>query len=344
MHILTAWTSTKQTTPLSAGKMDGLMLTFLLALAAFILSRQAWLAALGPLIVAILLGIGVSYFFQWPASASPGISFSAKELLRVGIILFGLRLDFSMIIHSGAALIGFSALNILITLLVVYLLGRKLQLDPSLALLLASGTSICGASAIAAVGSQTSARQEAITISVVTIAILGTACTIALSLLYPLLDLSAAEYGLFAGLTLHEIAHVMAASSPAGENALDLALLAKLCRVSLLVLVSVGIQVWLSHSTGGVSTDSTEKKQSFPWFIIGFLFMGGIQSLHIVPPFIVNGLLFLGTFLITMAMAAMGLAVNASLLKRFGLKPLLAVIAGTLLLFFLGFLEIIFLT
>ncbi|WP_134686588.1 YeiH family protein [Brevibacillus migulae] len=326
------------------GWLKGVSLTFLLALIAMVLAQLPGLDTIGPLIIAIVLGMAANHLLSIPPSASPGVSFSAKQLLRAGIILLGLRLDFHLIMLSGLSLLVISAINILLTLWVVYTLGRRMQLDHSLSLLLASGTSICGASAIAAIGSQTSAKQDAISLSVVTIALAGTLCTIALSLLFPFLDVSASTIGLFAGLTLHEIAHVMAASSPGGEAAIDAALLAKLCRVALLVFVALGIQLWLRRSKHSTQSPSSQKDGGiFPWFIIGFLLMGGVRSLAMLPTSVIHVLLFIATFLLTMAMAGMGLVVKLSQLRDYGSKPILVVSLGTTVLMILGFLETILL-
>jgi len=322
------------------GWLKGVSLTLLLALIAMVLAQLPGLNTIGPLIIAVVLGMAANHLLSIHPSTSPGVSFSAKQLLRAGVILLGLRLDFHLIMLSGLPLLGFSAINILLTLWIVYSLGRRMQLDRSLSLLLASGTSICGASAIAAIGSQTSAKQDAISLSVVTIALAGTLCTIAISLLFPFLDVSASTFGLFAGLTLHEIAHVMAASSPGGEAAVDLALLAKLCRVALLVFVALGIQLWLHRSEHSSHLSRSQKGGGiFPWFIIGFLLMGGIRSLSVLPTIVIHGLLFIATFLLTMAMAGMGLVVKLSQLRDYGIKPLIVVSLGTTALIILGFLE-----
>ncbi len=223
---------------------QGLLLTLLIALAARWLSELSWLAVIGQLVIAMLLGmlcrtlIGVKE--QWQA----GITFSSKRLLRAGIILLGMRLNIGDMLQLGPSLFVIAVVNVTFTLIIVYALARWLKTSESLSILTACGTAICGAAAVAAIAPQLKAKEEEIALSAAIVALLGTLFTITYTLLYPVLGLTPGSYGIFAGATLHEVAHVVAAAAPGGKEAVDLAVLVKLTRVAMLVPVAIFVGLW----------------------------------------------------------------------------------------------------
>ncbi len=321
------------------GLVQGMVLTLILALVARELSTLPILNIMGSMVLAILLGFTWRSLMGIPETAAVGVNYASKQILRYGIILMGLRLDIPGILAAGPQAILLDILAILIAITVITFLGKKAGLNKRLATLIAIGTGVCGAAAIAAAAPVIKARDDETAVSVAIIALLGTLFTIIYTLLYPLLNLTQFQYGLFSGSTLHELAHVIAAAQPGGAASVDLALLVKLGRVALLVPVVLLLGVIF------ISENKTEAAENWrqlpvPWFIFGFLAFSAINTAQILPSFLTTTLIQGGVFLLTMAMAGLGLNVSLEMIKKVGTKSLGVGLAGSLILSITGWLVI----
>lgn len=322
----------------------GIGITLSLALAAKYAASFPFLSIMGQLVLAILFGMLWRMVMGVPERTASGISFSAKKLLRYGIILLGMRLNMRDIIHAGPKVALISILNITITICAVYGIAKLFNVEKRLGLLTACGTAICGAAAVVAISPQIKARDEETAIAAAAVAILGTIFTLAYTLLYPLLQLSPAGYGIFAGATLHEIAHVIAAAEPVGKEAVDLAVIVKLTRVAMLVPVALLIGFWTNrkkdskHAETGNPDKKGWKSIPIPWFIFGFLAMSAVNTLQMIPAATANQIVFAAYLLIAMAMAGLGLNVDIGTFRRMGLNAFAAGFIGSVLLSFLGYL------
>lgn len=317
----------------------GIGIPLLIAISAKYLAALPFLKIMGQLVLAILLGMLWNTLLKIPQEADKGIQFTSKKILRLGIILLGMRLNLLDIINAGPKVFALSVIDIGFTLFVVYGLARWMGVEKKLGLLTASGTAICGAAAIAAIAPQVKADNKQVAVSATTIAILGTFFTLAYTFLYPILGLSTMDYGIFSGATLHEIAHVMAAAAPGGAQAIDEAIIVKLTRVALLVPVAIGIYYFFTRKEEQQKVNSGEKRPAIPipWFILGFLAASGLNTLHIIPQGITDGIVTFSYLLIAMAMAALGLGVNFSVFRQIGYKPFVAGFTGSILLSLLGY-------
>ncbi|MNB72783.1 hypothetical protein D3C75_193760 [compost metagenome] len=325
----------------------GLGLCLLLAVCAKLLSELPYFGILGQLVIAILLGMGCRGIFGVPAGVEEGAVFAGKKLLRYGIILLGMRLNLSDISHAGFKVFLLVGLQIAFTFAVMLGLARLMKLDPVTGLLTACGTAICGAAAVAAISPQIKASDEETATAVATVALLGTVWTLAYTVSLPWLGLSPAGYGVLAGASLHEIAHVIAAAGPAGKEALDLAVVVKLTRVAMLVPVALVIGFWDARkrarklqltSNEVLSGNKPQPERSrwreipVPWFILGFLIMSGLNTMKLIPAPAADAVVTGAYQLMAMAMAGLGLGVNAASLIRKGVKPLAAGAIGSVLL------------
>lgn len=318
----------------------GVGLTFIIAIVAKVLAGLPFLSIMGQLVIAILIGIVWRALVGMPEGISAGVHFSSKKMLRLGIILLGMRLNLMDIIHAGPKVFLIAVIVITFTLPVVYGLARMFKIENRLSILTACGTAICGAAAVVAIAPQIKAKDDETAIAAAIVAILGTIFTLLYTFLYPVLGLSALGYGIFSGATLHEIAHVIAAAAPVGSEAVDMAVIVKLTRVVMLVPVAIIIGVWsnrLEKKDQGDRTKTSWKSIPIPWFILGFLFVSGVNSLGIVSMSIANGIVIIAYMLIAMAMAALGLNVDLAAFKRLGMKPFVAGLIGSVLLSGLGF-------
>ncbi|AIC93460.1 YeiH family protein [Shouchella lehensis] len=316
-------------------KAIGVGLTALLATIATLLAKVPGLTMVGPLILAIVIGMVVGNYTKAAQNGGEGIAFSSKILLRIGIILLGLRLNFFAI--QGLGLTGFLYAIILssIAFFTVYGLSRKLKMDPSFAVLLAGGTAICGAAAIAAIAPVVKAQEKAVALSIATIALIGTLFTLIYTGLYPLLVPEDKPYGIFAGGTLHEIAHVVGASSIGGAEAENHAIIVKMLRVMLLLPLMIFIMWWFERKKK-VAQSFSFRKLPIPWFVFGFLAMSLVQTFGFLHEDAVQWLLGIAYFLLAMAMAGLGLNVKFRAFQEIGPRLFLAGLGGTIVLVLFG--------
>ncbi|WP_408011424.1 YeiH family protein [Pseudalkalibacillus sp. A8] len=315
----------------------GIALTVVLATVAGQIATFPFFSIMGTMILSILLGTAWKGFMGTQQEMEAGIAFSSKVLLRIGIILMGLRLNLSQIIDAGISILIIDAIVIGFTMLIMIGLGKILKVDNHLAALIAIGTAVCGAAAIVAVAPVIKVRKEYIALAVACIAILGTFGAIGYIFTYPFLDMDAYLYGVLVGSTLHELAHVIAASIPGGEVGSKIAILVKLGRVALLIPVVIILGFFFSKK----ESEGTLKKRSFkdlpiPWFIFGFLAMSILNTLQWIPNSVTHFLIMVSVFLISMAMAGLGLSINISDFKKVGVKPVLLGVIGFILLICLG--------
>lgn len=310
----------------------GILFTLLLALLGFGLAQLPGLRHIGPLACAIILAVLYRQKFGYPETLRTGIQFSSKRLLRIAIILYGLKLNLHLLISKGLPLLALDALVVLFAIGLTVLLAKWWKADFSLSLLLGIGTGICGAAAIAAVTPILRSKQEDSALSVGIIALTGTLFSVGYVLLRPVLPLPDDVYGIWAGLSLHELAHVALAAAPAGQDAVALALLAKLGRVLLLVPFSFLLLFWRRKKEGASAP------VEFPWFLLGFLALSIAGTLFPLPASVLKVLSTLTTLLLAMAMVGLGLNVALRDLRAKAGRPLLIIAVTSLLLSVLTFL------
>ncbi|RAL22067.1 YeiH family protein [Thermoflavimicrobium daqui] len=326
----------------SFGFIIGLIISAGMGLLAKALSSLPFLSIMGQLVIAILIGMIWRAIWGIQTTWQGGIAFSSKNLLRFGIILLGVRLNLADIWNAGPKLLLLAVLNLTFAFIIVIILSKLFKIDKNTSLLTASGTAICGAAAISAISSQIQAKNQETAISITTIALLGTLFTLGYTYLAPWLGLSPANYGLFAGSTLHEIAHVVAAAAPFGKEAMNLAVTVKLTRVALLVPVAILISLF-THSTNQGQSRNWKSIQ-IPWFIFGFLFMSGLHTFHIIPETWVDPILLVSYFFMATAMASLGLNVDIKEIRRVGKKTMLVGLIGSIFLSIFGYYFIVLLS
>ena len=285
------------------------------------------------LVVAILLGMAVRSFWKPSERWQAGIAFSAKQLLEVAVMLLGASISFAAIAASGIALLGAIAATVIVTLGLSFGLSRMLGLSTRLSILIACGNSICGNSAIAAVAPVIGADGDDIASSISFTAILGVMMVLGLPLLIPLLQLSATQYGILAGLTVYAVPQVLAATVPAGLVSTQIGTLVKLMRVLMLGPIVVALSLLAPRLRGGVrSKASVGFFRLVPWFILGFLALSVLRSLDIVPAAVAGPLTAVTGFLTVVSMAALGLGVDVRVLATVGGRVTAAVTLSLMLL------------
>lgn len=317
----------------------GIAFTFLIAFLGFWLAKVPGFNMVGQLACAILIAIVFRQFFGYPEAIRPGIAFSSKRLLRAAIILYGLKLDIAVVLQDGLGLLAKDVGVIIFAILATVWIAKRLKANPTISLLLGVGTGVCGAAAIAAVAPIIKSKDEDTAISVGVIALVGTVFAIAYTLLRPILPLTDVEFGIWSGMSLHEIAQVILAADVGGEDALAIGLLAKLGRVFLLIPLCFVFMYWMKRKAAG---DNAAAKIEFPWFLIGFIIMSVIGSYvlgHAIPypEGVKNFVTSVTSWLLTAAMVGLGLNVSLGDLKTKALKPLIAMVITSLALSILVF-------
>ena len=299
--------------------MPGLVPCVLVAVLAVVLNRA--LPAASPLLIAIVLGALLTNIWTIPESWSAGITFASKKLLRVGIVLLGLQLAVGDILSLGWRVIVGVILVVTLSILGTLAMARALGISRPLSILIACGFSICGAAAVAGVEDIADADEE----EVATASALG---GLFATLMIPLAPLAAHAMGMgesaggtWIGASTHEVAQVVAAAGAYGASALSVAVIVKLTRVVLLAPVAVALS--LAARSRGTLREGTKRPPIVPLFVVGFLVMVGLGSLHIMPPQALAGVKLLQTGLLAAAMFALGLGVKIKGLISVGGKPVL---------------------
>lgn len=306
--------------------LPGLALALALGIAGLLLAGWAPLqrAQISALTIAIVLGmvVGNGFGAQLPAVFVPGVLTAQQKLLRLGVILYGLRLSFGQIAAIGPAGLAIDAIVVVGTLALASVLGRRVfGLDRDSALLTGVGSAICGAAAVLALERVLKPDPAKVAIAVATVVLFGTLDIFLYPVLYPHLGMDAAHFGLYTGATVHEVAQVIAVGSAVDPATADSAVVVKLTRVMLLVPVLFFFgwrQAKLAKAQTGAKT-----KIALPWFALAFVAVSAINSLVTFPPEIKGPLLTLDTLLLAAAMAALGLETRIAKLRALGPKPLL---------------------
>lgn len=320
-------------------RLPGLALSGAIAFAAIQLGKIGWLQASGisALTLAIVLGmlLGNTVYTRVEATAGAGVAFSKANLLRLGIILYGLRLTFQDIGNVGWTGLAIDLTVLSSTFALACVLGtRVFGLERETAMLIGAGSSICGAAAVLATEPVVRGRSEQVAVAVATVVVFGTLGIFLYPALYHLnaqyhwLTLSASGYGVFAGSTIHEVAQVVAAGRAVSEEAAKTAVIAKMVRVMMLAPFLVILSAWLSRSSpqqaqsAGGADRARRGGITIPWFALGFVAVAGLNSLSILPHSFVAHAISLDTVLLAMAMAGLGLTTHASAIRKAGVRPL----------------------
>ncbi|HEU4988141.1 MAG TPA: YeiH family protein [Rhizobiaceae bacterium] len=312
----------------------GVVLCGLIAVASLFLQRLPGLASFSPMIIAIVLGIVFRNVLGLPLVMQPGVTFTMRRILRVAIILLGLQLTVGQAMQVGAKGLMIIVAALLATFVFTVWFGRLLGVDRKLSELIAAGTSICGASAVIATNTVTKAPDEDVAYAVACVTIFGSIAMFTYPLLPGLLGLDPQAFGLWAGASIHEIAQVVAAAFQGGEQAGQFGTIAKLSRVMFLAPMVIGLGI-LSVRSAADDAAKGRSNVAIPWFVIGFVLMVFVNSLVEVPSGTKASIVALTTFLLSTALAAMGLETNVAKLRAKGLRPLMLGLAASL--FIAGF-------
>ncbi len=320
--------------------LHGILLIGLFSCAAFYIGDAQFFKEISfsPMIIGIILGMlyANSLRNHLPETWVPGIQFCSKKILRLGIILYGFRLTFQDVLNVGTAGILVDVIIVTVTILGGVFVGRLLKMDKDIALLTSIGSGICGAAAVLGAESTIRTKPYKTAVAVATVVIFGTISMFIYPIAYRtgMLQLTPDEMGIYAGSTLHEVAHAVGAGNAMGTDISNVAIIVKMIRVMLLVPVLLILGYWVAMKAKKGSGEAQKGKVAIPWFAIGFLAVIGFNSFDLLPQSLVDGINYVDTFLLTMAMAALGAETSIDKFKKAGAKPF--VLAFILYIWLLG--------
>ena len=283
---------------------------------------------ISPLVASLVLGVLIGNIISIPKILVSGQKFAAKKVLRFGIVLLGSQLALKQVVDLGGreliVVVGVVALTFLGTLW----LGPRLGVSKSLSLLIATGFSICGASAVAAMEGVVEADEEEVTYAIALVTLCGSLAIVLLPLLRNILGLSDPQlFGSWVGASVHDVAQVIATSSTGGDSAVQSATVVKLSRVVLLAPLVACVSIWVHRSSSGLvaKTKKTDKKHVsvVPLFVVGFLVMIAVRTTGVIPDNWLTRLKTIEQVCLASALVGLGSDVRVSRLIKVGGRPLL---------------------
>ena len=313
-----------------AGTISGIIFVAIFAAAATMIADIKAVSSLGisPLVVGIVIGIFYANTLhnKIPSAWETGIVFSGKKILRFAIVFYGFRITFQQIAEVGMEGFLVSLIMLASTFILGTWLGQKIfKLDRDTSMLTASGASVCGAAAVLATEPVLKAEEHKAAVAVSMVVLFGTIAMFLYPALYSagVFDMEAREFGIFVGGTIHEVAQVVAVGGAYGTEASDAAVIVKMTRVIMIAPMLILLGLYLSYSAKrSGSGEGAVVKLVIPWFAVYFIGMAGFNSLQLVPGHIVDVINEIDTFLLTMAMTALGMGTRFAKFKGLGLAPL----------------------
>ena len=315
----------------------GSIILALLALTSIAIPPLLNFTALSPLLCAMLLGMILGNLGFLGQHIRDGIQTATKPLLQAGIVLLGMQITISHLLEFGLAAIAITLVTVASTFAFTIAFGRLLGVDSRMAQLVGAGTSICGASAIVAANSVAGASREDVAYALASITFFGTLAMLIYPSLAQLAGLGDFSYGLWTGLSIHEVGQVVVAGFQVSDAAGEFATTAKLGRVVLLapMIILLGIMsARQDRARRGV------RGLTVPWFVVGFIVVILFNSTVAVPTDALWGIKLLTTFLFAMALCGIGIEADLTKIRGRSTKPLQLTGAATLFISAISFILI----
>ncbi|MFI0821637.1 YeiH family protein [Streptomyces sp. NPDC021098] len=339
MAVISAWVAPSGTTVSPRRRIPatayGLGLAACGVVAAWAVHRAV--PAVPLLTAAVVLGIGAAHL---PGARGlvrgrcrAGLSLAGKRLMRLGIVLLGLKLSLDDVLGLGWATVGMVFCVVAATFGGTWWLGRRMGLRGDQPLLIATGYSICGASAIGAVSEVSDSDERDVATSVALVTLCGTLAIAVLPLLQQPLGLGDAQFGRWVGASVHDVGQVVAAAQTAGPAALKEAVLVKLMRVALLapLVAALAVSVRARATARRTATEAdpeaepqptpaTRRPPLVPLFVAGFLCMVALRSTGLPSAAALDAAATGQELLLAAALFGLGSAVHLPSLARTGAR------------------------
>ena len=267
--------------------------------------------------IAVLLGaLGANLGLHRPGLHA-GTSYASKRLLRFGIVLLGLQLSLRQLADLGAVGLAVVAGTVTLTFFGTQLLGRVLRIPPARSLLVATGFSICAASAVGAMKEVAGGDEEDTGTAIALVTLCGTLAIFLLPALRGPLGLDPTAFGTWVGASVHDVGQTVATASRV-DGALTTAIVVKLSRVVLLAPLVAGVALARRRS----STVGTGRPAVLPLFVVGFLGAIVVASTGWVPSGVLAAAKLAQEVLLVAALVGLGTGIHVAMLRRTGARAL----------------------
>lgn len=278
--------------------------------------------SLSPLVVAVVAGTVLTNVGLVPAVCRPGADLAGRRLLRVGIVLLGFQLAARDVLRLGVPRLAVVAAVVLITFVGTRWLGARLGVKPGLSLLIATGFSICGASAVAAMNGVSDTDEDDVAFSIGLVTLCGSLAILLLPLVRHPLGLDDGAFGAWVGASVHDVAQVVATAASGGAAVLQAAVVVKLTRVVLLAPMVSAVTVLRRRSGSDQKPVAARRPPLLPLFVAGFLGAVAVRSTGVVPGGLLRGLGAMETVVLAAALFGLGTGVSVARLRQLGGRPL----------------------
>jgi uncharacterized integral membrane protein (TIGR00698 family) len=299
--------------------LPGILLAAAVAVVAVLGARVVPLV--GAPVLAIALGVLIRTFAQLPAPCKAGIAFSARIVLQAAIVVSGFGLSLAVVARTGFGTLPVTLVTIAVALILAPVQGRLLRVSGVLRMLIGVGTAICGASAIAAVSSVIEPDEAETALAIATVFFYNVVAVLVFPPIGHALSLSQDAFGLWAGTAINDTSSVVAAGYAYGRDAGDHATIVKLARATLILPIVAAIALWRARRQRAAGV-RVPWRRIVPWFILWFLAAALVNTTGVIPAAWHDGIAFVAIFLISVALAAIGLQTELPRLLRAGPRPL----------------------
>lgn len=306
----------------------GMIVSVVVASAASFLSEHYHAPVM---LFALLLGMAVN-FLSDEGKCRPGIEFTAREVLRVGVALLGLRITFGQIAALGWEPVVLVVGSVVVTILVSMAAARVLGFPSIFGMLTGGATAICGASAALALSAALPngpRKEQATLFTVIGVSALSTIAMIVYPMIVSAAQLDPVRAGMFLGGTIHDVAQVVGAAYGLSPQTGDIATVVKLMRVAMLLPVIL-CAAMITRSRG--AAEGGQRPPLLPWFGVGFIILAGVSSTGWIPA----GALAFGNeasrWCLVIAISALGMKTQLKAVFAVGLRPVLLMLGETVFL------------
>jgi len=309
----------------------GLAVSVLVAATAQFLSEHYGAPAM---LMALLLGLALNFLADEGTRTAPGIGFTARTVLRLGVALLGARISVEMLAGLGGAAIGLVVAGVVLTILFALAVTRLIGRDWRFALLTGGSVAICGASAamaIAAVLPRHEKSERDLVFTVLSVTVLSTVAMVVYPMLAQVFGFDARDSGVFLGGTIHDVAQVVGAGFSIGPEAGETATLVKLIRVSMLAPVVLCFSLAI-RARGLADQVEGQRPPLLPGFVLGFLALALVNSLGLVPVALADAAGVLSRWALLIAIAAVGIKTSLGRMLEVGPAAIALLLAETIFL------------
>ena len=313
--------------------MPGILLSVGVAALACWLESLLPIHLIGSAVIAMFIGMILNHFLKGTRLFAAGLKFTSKKILKFAIILLGLSLNITTILHVGQLSLTVMIFTLLTCFGGGYFIGRALGLNWKLSNLISAGTGICGGSAIAAIAPTIDADDNDVAYAMSATFLFDMAMIVLFPIMGQAMGMTDQAFGIWAGTAVNDTSSVVATGYAFSEGAGDFATMVKLTRTLAIiptVITFAFVQLRLKRKEAIANAQNGDELKAnfsvvkiFPWFILGFLALSIVASVVSIPAAVVSGTKSASKFLMVCALSAIGLNTSFSSMKKAGIRPMI---------------------